>query len=247
MKQIFVQKQDLQSGGNIMAGKILSFEIDENDAVSFNNICEQIGVPMESLLRIFVKQVIRTNSVPFALSLDVRNENQKISADLAEILEANASSLAEILKDENSHIVTFIISKMNYDDAARLLELLPQKMQEEIMLLLVNGMSMNAELFAAYVRYIKQKLEHSAAENYAFGSYEVSPETMLEKLNYPTKKRLLLALKNNDIKNYERISKNVFTFNDISRLTDRCVQKILREIDAMVLARALKGCETEVR
>lgn len=45
----------------------LSIKIDDNDKLSFENICREIGLNITSAVTAFVKATIRENGIPFAL------------------------------------------------------------------------------------------------------------------------------------------------------------------------------------
>jgi len=59
--------------------------------------------------------------------------------------------------------------------------------------------------------------------------------------------RILKALENSDPRLAEEIKKRMFVFEDIVLLSDRDIQKVMREVDSCELAKALKSVEFEVQ
>ena len=68
--------------------------------------------------------------------------------------------------------------------------------------------------------------------------------------NIPEKDNIIKALEEGDPVLEEEIRKRmreIFVFKDIVQLDDRSIQKILREVDAPELAKALKGVDDEIK
>ena len=52
----------------------LNIRVDENLKKQANELFEKLGLNMTTAINIFLKQVIRTNGIPFELVLDTPNE-----------------------------------------------------------------------------------------------------------------------------------------------------------------------------
>jgi flagellar motor switch protein FliG len=62
-----------------------------------------------------------------------------------------------------------------------------------------------------------------------------------------TEKKIINQLEDEDYELAGEIIKRLFLFEDLVMLDDRAIQKVLREIDALELAKALKGAGAEVQ
>ncbi len=62
-----------------------------------------------------------------------------------------------------------------------------------------------------------------------------------------TERNIMEYLEENDPELAEEIKKRLFVFEDISRLDDRSLQRVLREVDMKELGLALKGATEELR
>ena len=58
---------------------------------------------------------------------------------------------------------------------------------------------------------------------------------------------IIEALEDDDPELAEEIKKKLFIFEDIVLLSDKDIQKVLREVDTQELAKALKGVDPEVQ
>lgn len=70
---------------------------------------------------------------------------------------------------------------------------------------------------------------------------------ILNAVDRGTEKRILEALELEDVELVEEIRKRMFVFEDIVKLDNRSIQRILREVENNTLAIALKGTTEEVR
>lgn len=70
----------------------LSIKIDDNDKLSFESICKEIGLNITSAVTAFVKATIRENGIPFALKA---GEEQFYSAE-------NMARLAESIAQDKA-------------------------------------------------------------------------------------------------------------------------------------------------
>lgn len=83
----------------------LSIKIDDNDKLTFENICKEIGLNITSAVTAFVKATIRENGIPFALKSGkdafYSTENMKILAE--SIAQDKAGNFARHPLEEFAH------------------------------------------------------------------------------------------------------------------------------------------------
>ena len=70
---------------------------------------------------------------------------------------------------------------------------------------------------------------------------------LLNQTDRATERSILAELERDDPALAERVRELMFVFEDLVTLDDRSLQEVLRQIDAQVLATALKGVATELR
>lgn len=73
----------------------ISIRIDENLKKQFDNICNELGLTMSSLINVFVRKVVREKTVPFALSI---NDYNKETQEAIEEVE-NGIGLSKVYKN----------------------------------------------------------------------------------------------------------------------------------------------------
>ena len=80
----------------------ITVRVDENIKKEANNIFREVGMDMSTAINVYLRQVIRSNGIPFAVSADVPNE-----ITLQAIKEAESggmasfSSIDELMEDLN--------------------------------------------------------------------------------------------------------------------------------------------------
>jgi len=60
----------------------ISVRIDNNLKKQFDNLCDELGLTMSTLITVFIKKTVREQGVPFAISLnDYNHKTQKAIED----------------------------------------------------------------------------------------------------------------------------------------------------------------------
>ena len=60
----------------------ISVRIDDNLKKQFDNLCDELGLTMSTLITVFIKKTVREQGVPFAISLNDYNHNtQRVIED----------------------------------------------------------------------------------------------------------------------------------------------------------------------
>lgn len=80
----------------------ISIRIDENLKQQFDNLCDELGLTMSSLINVFIKKTVREQGLPFALSIsDYNKETQKAieEAEKGIGLSKTYDNMEELFKD----------------------------------------------------------------------------------------------------------------------------------------------------
>ena len=71
---------------NVMAQTSMTVRIDSQQKAMFDSLCEQFGMSANAAINVFVKAVIRTRSIPFAIKAKESKED-KVTAEAIEAFE----------------------------------------------------------------------------------------------------------------------------------------------------------------
>ena len=81
----------------------ITVRVDENVKKEAGRVFKNIGLDMSTAINVYLKQVIRSNGIPFSLSADIPNEvtlNAIKEAEKGEM--ASFSSIDELMEDLNA-------------------------------------------------------------------------------------------------------------------------------------------------
>jgi len=157
------------------------------------------------------------------------------------------NQIAPFISKEHPQTIALVLSQLESVQAAGVLSLLPEELQAEVAYRLATMENISPQV----LREIESNL---AAELQAIITGQITeiggPKKVAEIINTTgrsTEKSVLEKLDKRDPKLTEKIRNQMFTFDDIARLTDRKIQRLLREVDKKDLAISLKGARPEMQ
>lgn len=158
----------------------------------------------------------------------------------------NPKHLADFLGREDPQTIAMVLGHLDADTGAQVLSHLPEALRGDVVRRLATLESVPQE----FVKQIDHVLERRAAGFAArtLGPAE-GPKTAAELLNRvdrSVEKQIFAALEAVDAKLAEDIRRLMFTFDDLVRLDDRSMQRLLKDVDQHDLALALKAASPEV-
>ena len=157
------------------------------------------------------------------------------------------NQIIPFISKEHPQTISLIMSQLDSNQAAGVLNGLPEEMQADVAYRIAQMDNISPEVL--------RELEDSLAnELEAILSGQITeiggPKTVAEILNSTgrsTEKAVLERLDAQDPELAEEVRNQMFVFDDIANLTDREIQLILREVDSKDLAVALKGGSEELQ
>ena len=84
-----------------MAGTLIQFREDENKKIKASEICEKLGVDLQTYMRICLSRLIAENGFPFSMTLsDNKNDSPAIAAMKKAGQIARENGISEMSLDE---------------------------------------------------------------------------------------------------------------------------------------------------
>ena len=161
---------------------------------------------------------------------------------------ADAAQVAELIQEEHPQTIALVLSYLEAKLAADILTNMPNDLQVAVTLRLARMDRVSPQVIQVVERSLKHKLSGvlSAADFRATGGVDFLVK-MLNQVDRDVQKRIFEALTPKDPKLVDEIRANLFTFDDLLKLDDRTMQRILRDINRQELAMALKGAPDRLR
>ncbi|MCL4559614.1 MAG: flagellar motor switch protein FliG [Chloroflexi bacterium] len=161
---------------------------------------------------------------------------------------ANPAQIAALLQDELPQTIALVLSYLEAKVAADILTSMPKDLQVEVTLRLAAMDRVSPQVVQAVERALKNKLSGvlNDADFRTTGGVDFLVK-MLNQVDRGTQKSLFEALEATDPKLVDDIRSNMFTFDDLMKIDDRTMQRVLRDINKSDLALALKAAPDRLR
>ncbi|MCB1844177.1 MAG: flagellar motor switch protein FliG, partial [Halioglobus sp.] len=148
---------------------------------------------------------------------------------------------------EHPQIVAIVIAYLDSQQAAEVIELLPEEMRTEVVIRIARLSDVQQSALAEIENLIASK----ASDKKTSGSEKVGGDKVaadiINSLGAAKGEEILDKIKerNEDLSN--RIQEKMFVFDTLLKVDDRGIQSLLREVSNDLLVVALKGCDPAVR
>ena len=83
-----------------MANTLVQFRADETARIKAVNICERLGIDLQTYLRMCMSRLIQENGIPFSMKLDEAPEKRGLTAMKAASRIAAENGIADMTLDE---------------------------------------------------------------------------------------------------------------------------------------------------
>jgi len=159
----------------------------------------------------------------------------------------DTAAVAELMRDESPQIVAAILVHLESPQASAVLKLLPERHRNEVMVRIatLDGIQPAA---LKDLNEIMGKLLSNAdrVKKAGLGGVKAAAE-MLNQMGAGTETSVLDFIREMDNDLAQQIMDNMFTFDDLSKLDDKSIQALLKEVQTESLVISLKGAPTELR
>jgi flagellar motor switch protein FliG len=162
------------------------------------------------------------------------------------IRKADSAQVLNFIQNEHPQTIALILSYIDPKNSAAILASLPLEIQTSVIARIANMGITSPEYIKETERVLEKKLSTlNFGDTTSAGGID-SLVKILNSVDRGTERHLLEALEESDAELVEEIRKRMFVFEDIVKLSNQAIQRVLKEIDNRDLAVALKGSTPEV-
>jgi len=157
--------------------------------------------------------------------------------------------IATTIQHEHPQVITLLLSHLKIEKAALVLQNLPESIRSNIAIRLAKMDRTNPEVLSVVERILERRFAGIMSQNEVqnmVGGVESLAE-ILNRVDRNTEKRILEDLEAIDQTLATDIRNLMFVFEDIVRLDDKSIQRLLRDVDTKDLGLALKGANDDIR
>lgn len=222
---------------------VVDFKLQEKILDEF---CELIGDGLSAALggMSFVQRALEAAKGPHAASgILLRALPASSSMDaVRELSQMDTRQIFNIIKNEQPQTVAFIMSYLDAKQVSQIIPLFSPQAREEIVERLGSMDSISSELINKVLKSLGRHLS-AGPQQYSVhrrGGAQAAAQ-LLNSLDKDLSKDLLTRIEERNAELGEAIRKRLFTFADIARLSQRDIQRLLRDIETQDLAIAMRN------
>jgi flagellar motor switch protein FliG len=159
----------------------------------------------------------------------------------------DAQQVLGFIQGEHPQTIALILSYLEPSQAAMIISGLPAVMQAEVAKRIAKMDRITPEILREVERVLERKLSTVMGQDFTLAGGIDAVVAIINSADRGTERNIMEYMEENDPELAEEIKKRLFVFEDIIRLDDRSLQRVLREVDMKELGLALKGATEELR
>lgn len=159
---------------------------------------------------------------------------------------ADPVQLAEFLATEHPQTIALVLAHLDARRAARILVELDQSLQVEVAQRIAQMEQTTPEVIALVEEGLRRRLSSLVTETTAVGGVKPLAH-VLNQVDRSTERQILGGLAENDPELADAVRRLMFVFEDVVKLDDRAMQKVVRNVDTKDLALGLRNASDGVR
>jgi len=161
--------------------------------------------------------------------------------------DADPSQLATSFQNENPQLIALVLAYLKPEKAAAVLSNLPDHLQSMVSLKIAEMDRTNPEILGEVEKIIESKFSSVVSQDFSKAGGIEALADIINRVDRSAEKKIMETLEASDIELAEKIRELMFVFEDIIKLDDRSIQRVLREVETKDLALALKGSNSDVK
>jgi flagellar motor switch protein FliG len=246
----------IRSLGSEVTGSVLS-GLSEDEKKVVNQHLDQMGTisaqVIEHVAREFMVHAARRTQAtrPTPAAGNDQDEESDDSAEkaggLAAILSLTADEVYELIKDEHPQTIAIILIHLKTAVASDVVAKLPDEIKTDVAVRVVTLEKVNADMIEevndVFTEILKNKT--SSVTNISGGVDRLAE--ILNQTDEISSELILNEIEDTDGEMAAQIKQKMFVFEDLVLVDDRGFQKLLRKVETMELAIALKAASEEVK
>ncbi|SMC35600.1 flagellar motor switch protein FliG [Papillibacter cinnamivorans] len=163
------------------------------------------------------------------------------------IRKADSMHILNLVYNENPQIIALLLSYIEPKQASEVISNLPQDVQVEVIYRIANMGSVQPEYIQEAERILERRLASLGTTDKTVAGGINSVVQIINSIDRGTEKFIMESLDARDGELAEEIRKCLFVFEDIAKLSNQAIQRVLKEIENSDLTVALKGATEEVK
>lgn len=156
-------------------------------------------------------------------------------------------AVAELIRNEHPQIIAIVLSYLDSDQSAEILNIFPENLRVDVMLRIASLDGIQPAALKELDEIMERQFSGAGnlkASN--VGGVKVAANIM-NMMDGPSEQGLMEILRDHDEVLSQRIEDLMFVFDNLAEMDDRSMQRLLREVQNEQLVLALKGSDKKVK
>ena len=159
----------------------------------------------------------------------------------------DARSIADMIRNEHPQVIAIILSVLEYDVAADVLNFLPSESRPEILQRVASLETVQPSAMEELESIMKKQFAtNSSAKSSSFGGVKAAAKIM-NFVKVDLESSIMSGLASLDADLMQKIQDNMFTFENLTGVDNRGIQVLMRNVEPDMLMTALKGAPEFVK
>jgi len=247
----------IQSMGRESAQQVLnSLSDSERDLVESHlsrmgkispQLAEKVAEEFTQMADEGLRQIREASGMPGEKENKQAAESSSRSGNLKALRSLEPDLLAELIKDEHPQTIAIIIVHLKSDVASEVLARLPDEIKTDVSLRIANLDKVISEMVEEIDKVFEDVLKNKeATETHKTGGVGRLAE-ILNQIDGASAQLILDEIEEQNPELAAEIKQRMFVFEDLILVDDQGLQKVLRRIESVELAKALKAASEEVK
>lgn len=179
----------------------------------------------------------------FASKMGVASD---VPSDLGDFAEMGAQQMWNLIKTEQTQTIAFLLSAIDSNKAAEILELMDEPTQSETVVAMGQLGPTSSNILEKVLKNLSRHTEGRIPPSVAkLGGIEHLADVM-KLLDTVVGKTLLSVLETADAELGAKVSKEMFSFRDLVKLSQDAMQRVMREVDTPTMVMAMRSASPDL-
>jgi flagellar motor switch protein FliG len=166
---------------------------------------------------------------------------------IKDISEMEGRQIYNLVKNEQPQTISFVLSYLDGPKAAEIFALLSPDLREEVIERLGTIDSTSLDLVSKIVRNLGKHFDNKVRPTYHRSGGVRAVADLLNGIDKEMSKNLLARIEERNAHLGAAIRKKMFSFEDLGRLANADLQRVLREVDSANLAVSMKSASEQLK
>ena len=159
---------------------------------------------------------------------------------------ADVKTLSSFMRNEHPQTIALILAQMDATKSGRIIASLPELLQDEVIKRIANLEEVSMDILKQIADVLEGEIQSSGKSGQILGGVKPIAE-ILNQAGRTTEQAILARLEESDPEMADSIRQLMFVFDDLTKIDDKGIQGILREVTSQDLGLALKAAGDDIK